>query len=49
MPRAHVSLAQTWRGLGDTLRHTSTTRRILRGVVVIGALPWFVAMAIPFL
>jgi hypothetical protein len=44
-----VALVISWRGLGDPGVHAPMTRRILRGVVVFGAVLWILAMAFPFL
>jgi hypothetical protein len=44
-----VALVISWRGLGDPGIHTPMTVAVLRGVVGIGILLWFLAMLFPFL
>jgi protein-S-isoprenylcysteine O-methyltransferase Ste14 len=44
-----VALVWSWRGLGDPGVHSTPTRRVLRGVVALGAVLWCLAMVFPFL
>ena len=43
------ALVMSWRGLGDPGVHSPGWRRILRGLVAVGALLWILAMLFPFL
>lgn len=44
-----VALLLSWRGLADPSAHSPSTRRLLRGAVVLGVVLWCVAMVFPFL
>jgi hypothetical protein len=44
-----VALVMSWRGLGEPSVHAPMTRRVLRGLVAVGAILWIGAMVFPFL
>ena len=44
-----VALFLSWRGLADPSAHSASTRRLLRGAVVLGVVLWCAAMVFPFL
>jgi hypothetical protein len=44
-----VALIMSWRGVGNTGAHTPLVAGLLRGLVAIGIVLWFLAMLFPFL